>query len=1108
MKVVWKLAFESILRNPVRSLLAALGMIAAASVVSWLVSGYDAMFSEFNRDPGKIENRFDFLLMSTGEDSGQGIRRNLTDALSADPRLAECSLFSTPVRVNARKKTLSSSSSPASSRSPRPSDRRIPSPENRRGGENLSSGTAAERKAPGRPSPGDVGKESAPEMRRGRTGKKETANGTESTTESTTESRTENATGREKGGDGNADSGLPAVGRERENLLSIVTGGGRPPASPGMGKRPGGGPPRGGRGMRGSGGELAPVTYGLPTGGGFALQGTTPGSASPYRIKEGSWLSPEAPLFGSKATGPFPAVLSESAAERLGGAAPRDVLEMASNAGFFTLKVVGIMEEGPSVRKLAQVPPGQDGRVSFSSGIFVHWSSAEHLSGTSLSPESAILRLKKPSECAVFAQEWKSRAEEADRNAFLASYPEVLEALKNPEPGSGRNMAQAYGATGISMLVSFFIIFTTLSMGVEERIRQFAVLRIVAFRRGQLALLILLESLILGLAGWFGGLASGWILLRILESGGEAAAAGPEMKIGFWTIALTGVCSMAGAAAAAVLPMIRAARIRPLDALTPSSGALLSGGFFSGSSEGKKGERKERRRGGGKGRKEWILFAAGILLLCVNPLVVSLPGLKDMTRVVLYGVAGCPAMALGFVCLAPLMTRLCGWVFFRPLARILGLNPVFLRSQWRANFWRSTGTVVSLSIGLGFFMMILIWSSSMLIPYIPGSWMPDYFLSVIPGGLNEQTAGEVAKIRGVLPGKCLPVAVEQVKLAEDLTGSRERQSVVRQDNVVFFGVDVDRGLGGKDPLFPFRFLSGNREEALKLLKEKSGNYCLIPHYFAETAHLKTGDRFSVRPPNPAEAPVEFRVAGIIEMNGWHWFSKVSGTRRNFGRTAAMLFASRESVEKSFGLTRVNYLWMNLEPGADESFIRRSVERLAESNAGESFRVIGGGESEVGRETVRATSKRELERSLMGRTNMMVDGMLRMPLLILLVVSLSVANTAVASVRARRREIGIMRSVGLSAWGLIRLVLAEGILIALAASVLSFCFGIASGLCSAQMAAHSTFFGGMGWSFDIPWSRIADGVIFTVGLCFLASLIPAAAAGLTKPLKLLQNGLQE
>lgn len=1104
MKVVLKLAFESILRNPVRSLLAALGMIAAASVVSWLVSGYDAMFSELNRDPGKIENRFDFLLMSTGGESGQGIRRNLTDALSADPRLAECSLFSTPVRVNARKKTVSSSSSPASSRSPRPDRRRG---EGRRG-ENLRSGTAAERKAPEKsfPFPGDIGTGSPPDRKAAGTGGNITENAAEN------ENTTGNATGREVRRDGNADSGLPAVGRERENLLSIVTGGGRPPASPGMGRLPGGGPPRGGRGMRGGGGELAPVTYGLPTGGGFALQGTRPGSAAPCKMKEGSWLSPEAPLFGSKATGPFPAVLSESVAERLGGAAARDVLEMASNAGFFTLRVVGIMEEGPSARKLAQVPPGQDGRVSFSSGIFVHWSSAEHLSGTSLSSESAILRLKDPSERAAFSQEWKSRTEkeaaegETDGSAFLASYPEVLEALKNPEPGSGRNMAQAYGATGISMLVSFFIIFTTLSMGVEERIRQFAVLRIVAFRRGQLALLILLESLILGLAGWFGGLASGWILLRILESSGEAAAAGTEMKIGFWTIALTGICSMAGSAAAAVLPMIRAARIRPLDALTPSSGALLSGGFFSGSTEGQKGEWKKRRRG--KGRKEWILSAAGILLLCVNPLVVSLPGLKDMTRVVLYAVAGCPAMALGFVCLAPLMTRLCGWVFFRPLAWILGLNPVFLRSQWRANFWRSTGTVVSLSIGLGFFMMILIWSSSMLIPYIPGSWMPDYFLSVIPGGLNEQTAGQVAEIRGVLPGKCLPVAVEQVKLAEDLTGSRERQSVVRQDNVVFFGVDVDRGLGGKDPLFPFRFLSGNREEALKLLKEQSENYCLIPHYFAETADLKTGDRFSVRPPNPAEAPVDFRVAGVIEMNGWHWFSKVSGTRRNFGRTAAMLFASRESVERSFGLTRVNYLWMNLEPGADESFIRTSVERLAESNAGESFRVIGGGESVVGRETVRATSKRELERSLMGRTNMMVDGMLRMPLLILLVVSLSVANTAVASVRARRREIGIMRSVGLSAWGLIRLVLAEGILIALAASALSFCFGIASGLCSAQMAAHSTFFGGMGWSFDIPWSRIADGVIFTVGLCFLASLIPAAAAGMTKPLKLLQNGLQE
>ncbi|MFT3788126.1 MAG: ABC transporter permease [Tepidisphaeraceae bacterium] len=73
---------------------------------------------------------------------------------------------------------------------------------------------------------------------------------------------------------------------------------------------------------------------------------------------------------------------------------------------------------------------------------------------------------------------------------------------------------QAYAATGISLLAALFIIFATLNMGVSERARQFAMLRAIAFTRWQIAALIGVESLVLAIAGWLGGLAAGWCCWR------------------------------------------------------------------------------------------------------------------------------------------------------------------------------------------------------------------------------------------------------------------------------------------------------------------------------------------------------------------------------------------------------------------------------------------------------------------------------------------------------------------------------------------------------------------------------------------------------------------
>ncbi len=1000
MRLLLKLTFANLWRNPVRSILTLVAMIAAASVVSWLVAGYDSMFDQFNDDPDLIKDRAELMFIAyEGTPYGIDSVQPSFETLQLDSRYAM--FFSSATRVNAQKK----------------------------GGIRASRGRAT---SPVRP---------------------ENMQATDSNLKSIAPLITSTT------------PQLPAQSQQPQNLLSIVANS----------QEIAGGPRRGGGRGRPSQGALAPVVYGLPTGGGVPLQGVN-AAIPPYPMANGTW--------DKIYTDTSAVVLTESIAERfqvkLG-----DEIEIASNAGFFTFNVVGVMSDGVNAQKyhlLSSDTPLMD--VTSSSGIFTNWEWAEKVAGGKLHATSAIVNTPPHQNIADIIS--SCRSPENSHAFYMTQQSQLLEVMqKRVDDGGRRNLSQAYSATAISMLVSFFIIFTTLSMGVDERIRQLAILRIVAFSRRQIAGMILLESLFYGILGWLGGLLSGYILLYILQWMGNSDV---QMKIGFWTILLTGICSLVGALIASVLPMIRAVRIRPIEAMMPMANARPP-------------------------HTSWRVAVLGLFLLAVNPMVVSVDWFDEDYAMMAY-VGGCVAMVIGFVCMAPVMTVLCEKIFAGILARLLGIHPMFLRSQLRANLWRTVGTVISLSIGLGFFMMILIWSASMMIPFVSGQWMPDMFVSVVPGGLNEESVNEVKQLQGVESTQCEPIAIEQVRLAKDLTRSAIRQSIVRQDNIVMCGVAF-HSIFEENALFPFEFVS-DKQTAEKMMKNEL-MACLIPDYFAHAAwieengvarHLKVGDCLEVLTLEKNPQVVVFKVAGIIRMQGWHWFSKISGTRRNFTRTAAMVFTSHDAMKYAFNLHRTNYLWMNVSEDLQTEKLQKSIEHIAMKNRGESFHVLGMGESVVGRETVRLTSKKALNQSLVGRSNMMIDGMLRIPLLILLVVSISVANTAFASIRSRKGEIGIMRAVGLTRWGLFRLVLAEAIMIAIVATVMSLLFGVGSGLCSAQFAAHSHFFGGMGWAFDIPWSRIIEGSIFTLILCLIASMIPAIWAARTSPLTLLQEGSSE
>jgi putative ABC transport system permease protein len=138
-----------------------------------------------------------------------------------------------------------------------------------------------------------------------------------------------------------------------------------------------------------------------------------------------------------------------------------------------------------------------------------------------------------------------------------------------------------------------------------------------------------------------------------------------------------------------------------------------------------------------------------------------------------------------------------------------------------------------------------------------------------------------------------------------------------------------------------------------------------------------------------------------------------------------------------------------------------------------------------------------------------DGFSRLLLLIstvafaaMAVASLGVTNTIMASIRSRRWQFGILRSIGVTRSGLLRMVLAEALLLGIVGAGL----GIVAGL-QLSIDAHRLSWLLLGYAPPptIPWGIIVIGTAVVLFIALVASIVPATTVARAEPLDLLQAG---
>ncbi len=991
--LMFKLVIQQLRLYPGRALVTIAGIMASACAVVWVVSGYDALVSQFDENAGKYLGRYDLLLIPQGPPGGMSfVDSGLIHQLQQDAGVLELN------PINQSRITLA--------RVPQPGDEE---------GEATALGLLVGSRPPVNGAPpidpilvGTPAAEPPYEMEEGRWVDDDAV-----VVSSAAAKQLKIRVGDEV-------LITTLANQVRVPVAGIIK---QAPDAPSLGGGPGGRGASSGRGRGASQG--GPPEQNRTAGDGS--RGGGPGAR------------------GRRAGGMLPQLVSVGAPEGT-----------SSNTATPKLGLPSAFVQGVATN-----------------AIYVRPEMAAKINGFESRPTLLQVVLRDTIDSTQFSEKWKERLSQNRPPLTIVDFSTVRAGMSNSRSVSSQR-AQAYAATGFASLAAVFIIFSLLSMGVSERTREFALLRAVAFTRRQIAGIVALESLILAVVGWVGGLIVGYLMIlsgsRWMPSLFSSAA-----ELGWTCLGLTGVTVFAGAIGAAVIPAWNATRVQPVEAMSSSTTSAPPAVINS-----------------------WISWI-GLLLAISAPLTVFILPLPDDWRVWCYSIITYPALLIGMVLLTPAIVILTERVFGVVVARLFRLEPRLLTTQMSTNLWRTIGATLALSVGLGLYASTQTWGYSMLQPFLPGPWLPDVLVSFQPRGLDEQGIEAVRQSEGVKT--VAPLAIEQALFD---WGDSEAPERLRYDNAVVFGVDPAATLKGSNAMIPLDFVEGDRDQVVETISKEQT--CIISQDFSVSSGLSIGDTLTLIPPNADSERVTYQIAGVVTLPGWQWVTKFSGVRRHFVRTACMIFAERSQVMNDFHLERPEFCWLDLKPGANLADVEATMQAIAEKHAAGNFEADGLGEVKSYRAFARSTATETVREAITILANDMIWGMSQLPLITLFIMSLAVVNAVIASVRSRQWEFGILRSVGATRTQLVRLVIAETLLIGISASLLSLIFGLIAGWCGVGMAAFGRFGFYQGPpTLIIPWSHLSLGFGIALGLCLIAAAWPALRIGRTEPLRLLTAG---
>jgi putative ABC transport system permease protein len=604
----------------------------------------------------------------------------------------------------------------------------------------------------------------------------------------------------------------------------------------------------------------------------------------------------------------------------------------------------------------------------------------------------------------------------------------------------------SYMGGTVSMLAATFIVFSALSMGIAERQRTLGMLRAIGALRGQLGRLVVYEGVMLSIAGVIVGIPLGILWMHILAWRYEDVfTAGAVLSYDGLIAAAIG--ALITALAASLLPAINAMRASPLDAMSPLAKPDTTRGML-------------------------IAAACSLVLMSLDPLILFLP-LNLSFQFYAHFTIGVGGVMLGCFLLSPMVV----WLIERTLGPIVsamfGLNFTLLRQQLSGGIWRAAGTCAALMVGLS----ILIVTQTQGTSAIQGWKLPERFpdLFIWSGwGLDPAEQQKLAEVPGIKKGQLMPIAIAFPEFGSNLLAIAG--AAFAPDATMFFGIEPDLAL----EMLDLDFRQGSPDEAKRLLK--LGNHIIITQEFRQLKGIGVGDTFTLK---TNKGPVDFTIAGVVWSPGIDVMVGMHDMDKQFEkRTVSSLFGTIDDAREYWGVNKVRVFAANVDGPIEKADL---VQRIKQH---------------VGAWGLDAADVRQIKHGIQQALGQLLMLVSVVAYAALLVASLGVANTIMASIRSRRWQFGILRSIGVTRWQLLRIVLAEAVLLGMV--------GVAMGLLAGtEMAINARQSGALFVGYlpplVIPWTTILIGTAAVMAVSVLASIWPALNVAKSEPLTLLQAG---
>ncbi|MBI5029435.1 MAG: ABC transporter permease [Chloroflexi bacterium] len=253
--------------------------------------------------------------------------------------------------------------------------------------------------------------------------------------------------------------------------------------------------------------------------------------------------------------------------------------------------------------------------------------------------------------------------------------------------------------------------------------------------------------------------------------------------------------------------------------------------------------------------------------------------------------------------------------------------------------------------------------------------------------------------------------------------------------------------------------TANQGEPQKLLDQlANGDVVFVSSVISEKYGIKQGDKILLETRRGKQA---FEVGAVVV---------------DFNNQGLVIEGSWKDMRRYFALNDVSAYLIKVKPGFSQAQVQKQIDDLF------------GKRRHITVESNNALKSRAL--SLTAQTSGLFDVM---AVIAMIVAALGIINTMTMSVMERTREIGMLRSLGMTRWQIRKMILAEAGMMGIIGGV----FGLVFGLFQSRIVILSiNTMAGYDLDYVMPTQGIVIGLVVALVVSQLAAILPARrAAGL-------------